>query len=466
MRNRDVQRGSDSLTRPTHAPYIPCSPMPMKGRVTRACIRDREVASPTHPQTGSEEVNVTVIGAGIIGMACATWLQRDGHAVTVVASHGPGEDCSYGNSGLLSPGSVVPPALPGAWRNIPKWLLDPLGPLAIRWRHAPRLLPWLAGWLKACREDRARAVSRALAALHAPVFENYVPLLADAGASHLVQRSGQLYVSEQDDGAGGTALARVLRAEAGVRAEGLSGDAAREIEPALGRQFRCGLYFPDNGHSVNSFKLVQALARHFQRSGGRLLKRTVVGFDIGPEGPRALRTDGDLVPSEKLVIAAGAWSHRLSAQLGSTFPLEAERGYHLMLPKPEVAVKLPLVNRDHNITLTPMDDGLRIGGTAEFAGVDTPPDYRRARVLLSHGRRTLPGLHGDGATEWMGCRPSLPDGLPVIDRSPRFSNVYFAFGHAHFGLTEAPTTGRLIAEMVDGRRPSIPLEPYRATRFS
>jgi D-amino-acid dehydrogenase len=411
-------------------------------------------------------LNVTVIGAGIIGIACASWLQRDGHAVTVVASRGPGEDCSYGNSGLLSPGSVVPPALPGAWRNIPGWLLDPLGPLAIRWRHLPRLLPWLARWLEASSESRARAVSRALAALHAPVFDNYVALLADAGASHLIQRCGQLYVSEQDDGAAGTALARALREEAGVRVESLEGDAARDLEPALGKQFRSGLFFPDNGHSVNSFKLVQALARRFQRAGGKLLMRTVAGFDLGAQGPRRLLTDAGPLPVETVVIAAGAWSHRLTEQLGSRFPLEAERGYHLMLPKPEVAVKLPLVNRDRNITLTPMDDGLRIGGTAEFAGVDTPPDYRRARVLLGHGQRTLPRLKGDGATEWMGCRPSLPDGLPVIDRSPHLKNIYFAFGHAHFGLTEAPTTGRLIAEMIGGRPPCIPPAPYSAARFS
>ena len=127
---------------------------------------------------------------------------------------------------------------------------------------------------------------------------------------------------------------------------------------------------------------------------------------------------------------------------------------------------MPLVDRDHNFTMTPMDCGLRLGGTAEFAGVDAPPDYRRARILLEHGRRALPGLNGEGATEWMGCRPSLPDGLPIIDRSPRFANVFFAFGHAHFGLTEAPTTGKLIAEMIGGRPTSIDATPFRATRFS
>jgi D-amino-acid dehydrogenase len=414
----------------------------------------------------SSQRSVTVIGAGIIGIACASWLQRDGHAVTVVSARPPGEDCSFGNSGLLSPGSVVPPALPGAWRNIARWLTDPLGPLAIRWGYAPRLLPWLARWLDACREARAREVSSALAALHAPVFENYRPLLSDAGATDLVQRTGQLYVSARDGAAAGSELVQALRAGAGIRTEILSGDAAREIEPALAGHYRSALHFPDNGHSVNSFRLVQKLAAHVQHCGGTLLRRTVTGFEMGESGPRRLVTDGEPLPVETLVIAAGAWSHRLTAQLGTRSPLEAERGYHLTLPRPGIALRMPLVDRDHNFTMTPMDCGLRLGGTAEFAGVDAPPDYHRARILLEHGRRALPGLSGKGATEWMGCRPSLPDGLPVIDRSPHFANVFFAFGHAHFGLTEAPTTGKLIAEMIGGKPPSIDAMPFRATRFS
>jgi len=410
--------------------------------------------------------NITVIGAGIVGMACAAYLQRDGHTVTVVTRDAPGEDCSYGNSGLLSPGSVVPPAVPGAWRNLPHWLLDPLGPLSIRWSYAPRLLPWLLRWLKACAEERAHEISRALAALHAPVFENYSPLLSDAGAAALIRRTGQLYISEKEDGADGTPFQQALRAEAGVRTEKLSGDGAREIEPALTPACRSALYFPDNGHSVNAFRLVQSLAAQFQRAGGKLLRRSVTGFETGSGGPRGLLTDAGPLPLETVVIAAGARSHRLTRELGTPLPLEAERGYHLMLPRPGVALRLPLVNRDHNFTLTPMENGLRLGGTAEFAGVDAPPDYRRARMLLAQGQRTLPGLQGDGATEWMGCRPSLPDGLPVIDRSPQFPNVYFACGHAHFGLTEAPTTGKLIADLVAGRPPSMDVTPFRATRFS
>jgi D-amino-acid dehydrogenase len=409
--------------------------------------------------------HIAVIGAGIVGMCCAAWLQRDGNAVTVIDPRAPGEGCSFGNAGLLSPGAIVPPVLPGAWRNIPRWLVDPLGPLALRWRYLPWLAPWLLHWMRAGTEQRAREVSAALKALHAPVFEGYAELL-DGADSDLIRRTGQLYVSEQPDGALGPELVQRLRAEAGVRCEVLRDEALREIEPALGAQFRSGLYFPEHGHSVNSLRLVKVLADRFRAQGGVFVRDTVRGFEIAPDGPRRVHAGARVLSFEKIVIAAGAWSHRLTAQLGTHVPLEAERGYHLTLPAPGVMPRVPLVNRDAGFTITPMENGLRLAGTAEFAGVDAPPDYRRARMLLTHAQRTLPGLSGVRATEWMGCRPSLPDGPPVIDHSPRFSNVWFAFGHAHFGLTEAPTTGRLIADLVAGRAPALDLAPYRVSRFS
>jgi D-amino-acid dehydrogenase len=326
-------------------------------------------------------------------------------------------------------------------------------------------LPWLAGWLRACRPQRALDVSAALRALHVPVFDNYAALLGAAGMADLVRRSGQLYVSARPDGALGDAFVRELRERAGLEVEALSGGALRELEPALGEQYRSGLYFRRNGHCVNPLRLVKALAEAFRRGGGTILRRTVSGFENGPGGPRRLLTDAGALPLQTVVIAAGAWSARLAAGLGMRFPLEAERGYHLMLPAPGVMPRIPLVNRDHHFTVTPMENGLRLAGTAEFAGLDAAPDYRRSRMLLERARRMLPGVDGSGASEWMGCRPSLPDGLPVIGRAPHRPSVLLAFGHAHFGLTEAPTTGRLIADLVAGREPAIDIGPYRAQRF-
>jgi len=413
----------------------------------------------------SEVRHFTVIGAGIVGIACASYLQRAGFRVTVIDSRPPGEGCSFGNAGLISPGTCVPFSMPDLVWRVPRFLADPLGPLAVRWAYLPQALPWLVRFLAAGRPQRVREVSRAMAALHRSCFDAYAPLLKTAGADDLIRRSGQLYVSKKENGALGDALSRSLRDAAGIRAEPVDAAELRQLEPALSADYKSGLFFPENGHSVNSFRLVQVLAERLVRDGGELLRRTASGFRFDADRPVALLTEEGEMPIDRLVIAAGAWSHRLTERLGTSVPLEAERGYHVMLPDPGVVPRLPISNKDHSFAATPMENGLRFAGTVEIGGLDAAPDYRRAKVLLQHGKGMYPGLSTEGMTEWMGCRPSLPDGLPVIDISPKFPSVFFAFGHSHYGLMGAAITGKLIAELATGTAPSIDLAPYRVSRF-
>jgi D-amino-acid dehydrogenase len=335
----------------------------------------------------------------------------------------------------------------------------------VRWAYLPQALPWLLRFLAAGRPRRVREVSRAMAALHGGCFDAYAPLVKAAGAASLIRHSGQLYVSKRENGALGDALSRSLREEAGVKVEAIGPAELRQLEPALSPDYNSGLFFPDNGYSLNSFRLVQVLAERVVRDGGGMLRRTVSGFRFDADKPSAILTDAGEMPLDRLVIAAGAWSHRLTEQLGTSIPLEAERGYHVMLPNPGVRPRLPISNKDHGFAATPMENGLRFAGTVEIGGVDAPPDYRRAKALLQHGKAMYPGLNTEGVTEWMGCRPSLPDGLPVIDVSPKFPSVFFAFGHSHYGLMGAAITGKLIAELASGAPPSIDLAPYRASRF-
>ncbi len=416
-------------------------------------------------ETMADAKHVTIIGAGSVGVACASYLQRAGFRVAVVDSLAPGEGCSFGNAGLISPSTCVPFSMPDLIWQVPRMLADPLGPLAVRWAYLPQALPWLIGFLAAGRPQRVRAVSRAMAALHRDCFDAYTPLLKAAGAEDLIRRSGALHVSKSANGALGGALSHALREAAWIKVEAVGAAELRQLEPALSPDYRSGLFFPDNGHSVNSFRLVQVLAEQVVRDGGEILRRRVTGFRFDAERPTTLLTDAGELPIDKLVIAAGAWSHRLTAQLGTALPLEAERGYHVMLPNPGVVPRLPISNKDHGFAATPMENGLRFAGTVEIGGVDAPPDYRRAKVLLQHGKGMYPGLNTEGMTEWMGCRPSLPDGLPVIDVSPKFPSVFFAFGHSHYGLMGAAITGKLIAELASGATPSIDLAPYRADRF-
>jgi D-amino-acid dehydrogenase len=412
----------------------------------------------------SEAGGVTIIGAGIVGICCASYLQRAGFAVTVVDERPPGGGCSFGNAGIISPRSCVPVAEPGMLWKVPNYLRDPLGPLAVRPGYFPKALPWFLRFLLAGRTRRVLEISAAMRALHESCVEDYLPLIKDAGAPDLIRQSGSVYVSEHA-GAIGDDLSNALRAEAGIPSEPIGEDEIRQLVPGIAPRYKSGLFFPLTHQSTNSFRLVQVLAEAVVRRGGTILRRRVTGFELGMDGPIALRTDAGRVDVERLVIAAGAWSKDLAAQLGTRFPLEAERGYHAMLPDPGIMPRLPVMDHDRGFYATPMENGLRFAGTAEFAGLETPPDYRRARILLEHGKAMFPGIETAGATEWMGPRPSLPDNLPVIDRSPRFPRAYFAFGHSHFGLMGAAVTGKLTAALVAGRPPPLDLTPYRATRF-
>lgn len=409
--------------------------------------------------------DITVIGAGIAGMVCASYLKRDGHDVTVIDPHPPGQGCSKGNAGHISPGSCLPLAMPGVLRKVPGWLVDPLGPIRIRWRYLPRAAPWLMRFVGMASPARVEAIANALRALHAPVFDAYDPVVRHANVENLIVRSGQLYVYETEQSLAGDRAGWDMRRARGLEVQELGADDIQQLEPTLAPSYSHGVFLPEHGFCRNPGRLVEALAEQFVRDGGAILKREVTGFEIGADGPRWLHTDAGDVDANEIVIAAGAWSHKLTAKLGDRLPLESQRGYHLEFPAPGVRPVNTVSSPERNFVATPMETGLRLAGTVEFAGLSAPPDYRRARMLQALGQRMFPGLVSDGAREWMGHRPTLPDSLPVVGRSTRFSNVMYAFGHGHTGITGSAVTGRIIADLAANRPPEIDISPFRVDRF-
>jgi glycine/D-amino acid oxidase-like deaminating enzyme len=256
-----------------------------------------------------------------------------------------------------------------------------------------------------------------------------------------------------------------LQRRRGVALEVLEPEALRQLEPSLAPIFTRAVLYPEVGHSVNSLRMVQVLAGAFQTNGGQVRRATVHGFDIGPQGPRAVQTDAGPVPCDALVVAAGAWSKPLAAQLGASVPLDTERGYHVQFPEPGVSPRLPVFSTERAFVATPLEVGLRCAGTVELGGLKAPPNWARAEVLTHHARRWFPKLQSEGATRWMGFRPSMPDSLPVIGRTPRFSNAFLAFGHGHCGMILGARTGALVAALAAGRDPGLDMKPYRADRF-
>lgn len=412
---------------------------------------------------------VIVIGAGIVGLCCATYLQRDGRKVVLIDPGGPGEGASYGNAGGLNGSSIVPVAMPGVLAKVPHWLLDPEGPLSIRLRYLPRLLPWLYRFIRAGRPELVREQARALRGLLAPTVDMYRALAASVGAGDLIQRSGLLVVYRSEASFAADAEANRLRAANGVVIDELSRDELRQLEPALSPAYVRARFIAENGYCRNPLRLSRSLAEALVANGGEIRRERAEGFAFADGKVEAVLTAAGRLPAAAVVLAAGAHSKPFAARLGENVPLDTERGYHAMIKAPEVVPRLPVMDAEAKFVATPMEEGLRMAGTVEFAGLDAPPDWRRARVLLRHGQAMFPGLPRaigeDRVAVWMGFRPSMPDSLPVIGRTRRYPNAFLAFGHGHVGLIGAPMTGRTIADLVAGRAPAIDIAPFSAARF-
>jgi D-amino-acid dehydrogenase len=413
---------------------------------------------------------VVVIGAGIVGLCCATYLQRDGRKVVVVDPGGPGEGTSYGNAGGLNGSSIVPVAMPGVLAKVPQWLLDPEGPLSIRLRYLPQLLPWLYRFVRAGRPDLVRAQARALRGLLAPTVDMHRELAASVGVPDLIQRTGLLVVYRSEAGFAADAAAMRLRAENGVKIDELSQDELRQMEPTLSPIYTRARFISENGYVRNPLRLSRALAAALVANGGEIRRERAEGFALADGKVDAVLTNISRIPAAAVVLAAGAHSKKLAARLGEKLPLDTERGYHAMIKAPEVAPRIPIMDAEAKFVATPMEEGLRMAGTVEFAGLEAPPDWRRARILLRNGQAMFPGLPRavaeDRVALWMGFRPSMPDSLPVIGRTRRYANAFLAFGHGHVGLIGAPMTGRVIADLIADRPPAIDVAPFGVARFS
>ena len=408
---------------------------------------------------------ITIIGAGIVGVATACYLRRDGHDVTIVDMRPPGEYCSFGNAGILSPGSCVPLATPGVQWKVPGYLADPMGPLTIRWGYLPKALPWLLRFLAASTPRRVEQIADALRPLLKQTFDAYEPLVKHAGVSDLIRHTGYVVTYEKRAAYAGDAIAWKLRRDRGVIVEELDDAGVKKLVPQLRGHYEVGLYLPEQGFVANPERLTKALAAQLQRDGGIVLQREVRDIEVGADGPRALITNNGRIPVETLVVCAGSHSKELTAKLGDRVPLEAERGYHVTYSDPRLTLPMPVFMPEHKFFITPMEMGLRIAGQSEFAGIHAEPNYARSDILAKHMHRVFPEISTADATKWMGRRPSMPDSLPVIGRSTNFANAYYAFGHGHVGLCTGAPTGRIVADLIAGRPPSVDVTPYRPDRF-
>ncbi|TXH95189.1 MAG: FAD-binding oxidoreductase [Pseudorhodobacter sp.] len=406
-----------------------------------------------------------VVGAGIIGTAIAHDLQKRGRQVVMVDRETPGMGASFGNMASIAVTEFMPASRPSVWRQIPGWMLDPEGPVRVRPGYMPRLVPWFLRFIAVSRPSKLRALEAEGAALCARALDDTLDLLRATGLTDQISDEGclSLYTDEAEFRADRDHIEILERF--GFAHRRLTGDQARELEPALAKSIGMAVLFPQNRSMKDPYKLVLALAERFVGLGGRIERGEVVGFAKGEAIHEVVLKDGRRLAADEVVIAAGAFSHRLSAILGEPIPLETERGYHTQIMAPGIAMRHSIIWPARAFMVTPTAGGIRVGGTVEMAGLDAPPDYRRAKVTVRRAMTALPNLRAEGATEWMGHRPALPDTVPILSASVKTKGVYYATGHGHLGLTYAATTARLMGELVTGAKPSVDLHPYRINRF-
>lgn len=416
--------------------------------------------------------HIVVIGAGIVGAAAAIELLKDGHRVTIIEPGPPGgrQAASYGNSGWLSPASIIPMSMPGLWKKVPGMMSDPAGPLAIRWRHILRLAPWLLRFVVAgatvAKVERTAGILSTL--LHdAP--ERHEKLAQEIGRSDLILRKGLIYAYPDRAAFDAEALAWSLRRKNGVAFRELSPAELHALEPNLDRRYNFGVIVEKGGHCVDPGGYVAAIVAHAVALGAKLVTTKVTGFELTDQKLSAVQTENGTIACDRAVIAAGIHSKDLATLAGDTVPLESERGYHVVIPRDIATGTMPIMPGDGKMGNNPTLAGLRIAGQVELATSSDAPDWARADILLRHGERTYFDLSApfdeSRIDRWMGHRPSTPDGLPVIGRSSRTADIVYSFGHGHVGLATGPVTGCLVANLIAGRPSPIDLTAFSAGRF-
>ncbi len=409
---------------------------------------------------------VAVIGAGIVGISCGLHLQSRGYRVTLLDPLGFANGASFGNSAIIANSECLPVATPGTLRRVPSMLLSRDGPLHIRPAYLPALLPWLARFVMASRPARVRQISMALSALLRPSVEEHQHLATRAGVADRIRSTGWLKAYESVRAFEHARPDYEAMREQGVTCEELGADEILAREPALAPIFLRAIFHPGCHHVGDPHAYAAALGACLLRGGATLREETVTGFSFRDDAVAGVTTANGTVAADVIVVACGAWSKLLAAQLGERVPLDTERGYHAMFSAPgSPQLHGPVYWADRSLILSPMAGGVRLTSSVEFGGLSAPADYSHLNRLAADVRRALPSASAEVNSRWLGFRPSMPDSLPVIGATRRHANCFLAFGHGHLGLTLGPVTGRLVADLVEGRPTGMPMAPYAPARF-
>jgi D-amino-acid dehydrogenase len=410
---------------------------------------------------------VIIIGGGIMGLSAAIWLLRSGRKVTIVDPGVARRPASFGNGGVLAACSIVPVTAPGLIRKAPLLALDPSSPLFVRWSYLPTIAPWLVRYLSHANAADATRISKGLAPLTRDTVAQHKALSGGTRAEKWLQDSHYVFAYESRAAFAADAFGWNLRRDAGFQWQELEGEALREFDPALAAKTALAVAVPEHGFVLSPGGYIADLREVAVSLGAVALAAEASEFRFDAEGAlRSVVTSGGEIEAGAAVIATGAWSKALTAQLGLDVPLESERGYHVMLYGASMRPRHPIQVTSGKFVATPMADGVRCAGIVEFGGLALPAHRPPIELILRQVKEAFPALTWTHHDEWLGHRPAPSDSLPLIGEVPRRRGIFLAFGHHHVGLTTGPKTGRLLAALVNGEAPVIDMTPYTPARFA
>lgn len=408
--------------------------------------------------------DVAVIGAGAVGCACALWNQDTGLDVALIDKSGPTDAASYGNAGIFSVTGFAPLNSPGLIRRLPKLMFDNDSPLSIDWVYALTHLPWMLKFLRACAPDKVAHITEQLANITNHVEAGFMPLAKRAGAEDLIKDIASIYIYSTKEYFEGDAASIESRRRLGADMDVIDQDEVHEMEPHLRAPVYKALRSNENKYIINPGEYIERLKKCFASDGGEFINAAAMSCSEQGDQVQVRLDDGSTLTCNKLVIAAGAHSKKIVGSGAEKLPLDTERGYHVVYHGAQSKLTRPVGWSSGGLYATPMETGLRIAGTVELAGLNKPPSPRRMEYIAGMANKMFDGL-GEPDETWMGFRPTLPDSVPVIGLAPGKRNILLAFGHQHLGLTMSGITGRVIADLVQGRAPNFDISGYSPSRF-
>ena len=410
-----------------------------------------------------KKLKIGIIGAGIQGVCNALFLQKKGYEVTLFDKDEPGNlSASYGNAGHFSPYASIPLNRPDILTDVPAMLLSSSGPLALKWNYVPKMIPWFLKFLKNCTTKNMMHTAKYMHQILDLALPAYDELFDQVDLSGLVENKGIMYIWN-DKNLKSRELEIKIRDEIGAEQQLLNQKEIHDLEPNIKKIYHAGVFYKKARHAKNPKKILSKLFDLFLKKGGKFLKLNIKEIVFDNEKP-TLKSEAQQFIFDRVVIACGAFSKKLTDKLDEKIPLDTERGYHIHFKGCEHLISRPVVFQNRGFGMTPMEQGLRVVGTVEFGGLENPASKGRIKNLINNAKYLLDGLpeHED---EWLGFRPTLPDYLPVIGPSKNYKNIFYSFGHHHLGWTLAAISGKIISNMIADKKTNLNLEPYSSKRF-